>query len=139
VSARAINTVRAPQPRGSYNQAIACGNLLFLSGQTPRNLDGRPLSHLSFENQARRALDNLKAIAEAGSFTLENAVKVTVYLRDLANAAAFDAVYRDYVSQPWPARTLVQSNFTDFELEVDAILWHSPSNSEQPLSTLPAF
>ena len=130
MSARAINTVRAPQPRGSYSQAIACGNLLFLSGQTPRDLDGTPLSHLPFESQALRALDNLKAVAEAANFTLERAVKVTVYLRDLANAAAFDAVYRDYISQPWPARTLVQSNFIDFELEVDAILCHLPSNGE---------
>jgi reactive intermediate/imine deaminase len=130
VSARAINTVRAPQPKGSYNQAIACGNLLFLSGQTPRDLDGTPLSHLPFEGQARRALDNLKAVAEAANSTLAMAVKVTVYLRDLANAAAFDAVYRDYVAQPFPARTLVQSNFIDFELEVDAILCHLPSNGE---------
>ncbi|MDB6082760.1 MAG: endoribonuclease family protein 1 [Gammaproteobacteria bacterium] len=128
MSARAIHTVRAPQPKGSYSQAIACGNLLFLSGQTPRDLDGTRLSHLPFEDQARKALENLKAVAEAGNSTLGNAVKVTVYLRDLANAAAFDAVYRDYISPPWPARTLVQSNFIDFEVEVDAILCHSPSN-----------
>jgi reactive intermediate/imine deaminase len=130
MSPRAISTVGAPQPKGSYSQAIACGNLLFLSGQTPRDLDGTRLSHLPFEGQARRALDNLKAVAEAANFTLERAVKVTVYLRDLANAAAFDAVYREYISQPWPARTLVQSNFIDFELEVDAILCHLPFNGE---------
>ena len=128
--ARAVNTMRAPQPKGTYNQAVACGNLLFLSGQTPRDQTGMRLSHLPFEAQARRALDNLRAVAEAGNCSLANAVKVTVYLRDLANAASFDAVYRDYVSQPWPARTLVQSNFLDFELEVDAILCHSSSNGE---------
>jgi 2-iminobutanoate/2-iminopropanoate deaminase len=127
MSVRAIHTVRAPQPRGSYSQAIACGNLLFLSGQTPRDLNGTRLSHLPFEDQVRKALENLKAVAEAGNSTLGSAVKVTVYLRDLANAAAFDAVYRNYVSRPWPARTLVQSSFIDFEVEVDAILCHSPS------------
>jgi len=119
-----IDTDQAPRPKGAYNQAIACGNLVFVSGQTPRDLSGRYLSHLPFESQARRALDNLEAIAAAANLSLKNAVKVTVYLRDLANAATFDAVYRHYISEPWPARTLVQSSFIDFELEVDAILAH---------------
>jgi 2-iminobutanoate/2-iminopropanoate deaminase len=128
MSVRAIRTDRAPQPKGTYNQAIACGNLVFLSGQTPRDLDGRRLSHLSFDAQARRTLDNLEAVAETEGLSLRNAVKVTVYLRDPANAAAFDEVYRDYIAEPWPARTLVQSNFIDFELEVDAILFSSAVN-----------
>ncbi|HWJ36734.1 MAG TPA: Rid family hydrolase [Steroidobacteraceae bacterium] len=122
---RAISTERAPKPKGAYNQAIGCGDLVFLSGQTPRDLDGRRLSHLSFDAQARKALDNLEAVARSGNLSLSHAVKVTVYLRDLSNAAAFDAVYRDYISEPWPARTLVQSSFIDFELEVDAILFRS--------------
>jgi len=125
MSVEALNTTQAPPPKGAYNQAIACGNFVFLSGQTPRDLEGRRLSHLPFESQARRALDNLEAVAEAGGLSLKDAVKVTVYLRDPSNAAAFDAIYRDYVSEPWPARTLVQSSFIDFDLEIDAILFNS--------------
>jgi 2-iminobutanoate/2-iminopropanoate deaminase len=125
MNARAVRSDGAPTPTGTYSQGIACGSLVFLSGQTPRDLDGHRLSHLSFEAQARVAMDNLKAVAESAGLSLGNAVKVTVYLRDPSNTAVFDEVYRDYISEPWPARTLVQSNFIGFELEVDAILFCS--------------
>lgn len=118
----AVSTDQAPKPNGTYNQAVACGNLVFLSGQTPRDLEGNRLSHLKFDAQARQALDNLQAVAKASGLSLGNCVKVTVYLRDLANAREFDLIYREYVSEPCPARTLVQSSFVDFDLEVDAIL-----------------
>jgi 2-iminobutanoate/2-iminopropanoate deaminase len=118
----AVNTGEAPQPNGTYNQAVGCGNLVFLSGQTPRDLEGNRLSQLSFAAQARQALDNLQAVARASGLSLRHCAKVTVYLRDPANAREFDLIYRGYVSEPWPARTLVQSSFIDFEIEVDAIL-----------------
>jgi 2-iminobutanoate/2-iminopropanoate deaminase len=130
MNVQAINTDRAPKPKGAYNQAIACGNLIFLSGQTPRDLKGQALSDLPFGMQARRALDNLEAVAKSGNLSLGNAVKVTVYLRNLSNAAAFDEIYRSYISEPWPARTLVQSSFIDFELEIDAILFGSSSTEK---------
>ncbi len=116
------STDQAPKPNGTYNQAVGCGNLVFLSGQTPRDLEGSRLSHLTFGAQARQALDNLQAVAKASGLSLQSCVKVTVYLRDPANAREFDLIYREYVSEPWPARTLVQSGFVDFEIEVDAIL-----------------
>jgi len=118
----AVSTDQAPKPNGTYNQAVAYGNLVFLSGQTPRDLEGNRLSHRTFDAQARQALDNLQAIAKASGLSLRNCAKVTVYLQDPANAREFDLIYREYVSEPWPARTLVQSSFVDFEIEIEAIL-----------------
>jgi enamine deaminase RidA (YjgF/YER057c/UK114 family) len=96
--------------------------LVFISGQTPRTPDGQRLVGAPFERQARLALDNLDEIAHASGLSLMNAVKVDVFLRDLADRAAFDAIYATYIGEPAPARTLVQSNFTEFDVEVSAVL-----------------
>ena len=119
---QAVNSENAPPPAGTYSQAIVCGDLVFLSGQTPRDVSGNRLSHLPFEDQARQTLDNLNAVASELGLSLHDAVKVTVYLKNPARAPDFDKIYRGYVTEPWPARSLVQSGFIDFELEVDAIL-----------------
>jgi enamine deaminase RidA (YjgF/YER057c/UK114 family) len=100
----------------------ASGTFVFLSGQTPRQLDGQRLSGAPFETQAKLALDNLSALAAAAGLSLGDAVKVNVYLREAGDAAAFDRIYRTYVSEPYPARTLTISPFSGFDVEVDAIL-----------------
>ncbi|WP_315762469.1 MULTISPECIES: RidA family protein [unclassified Bradyrhizobium] len=118
-----ITTDAAPPPAGTYSQAIrTAGTLVFISGQTPRASDGTRLGHAPFEQQARLALDNLAAIAKASGLSLRDAVKVDVFLRDLGTRAKFDAIYAEYVGSPPPARTLVQSNFTEFDVEVSAVL-----------------
>jgi reactive intermediate/imine deaminase len=120
----AIRSSEAPAPAGSYSQAVrAQGHFVFLSGQTPRTLEGERPSGAPFAEQARLALDNLNAVAQAGGLTLRDAVKVNVYLRDAAHAAEFDRIYRTYVDEPLPARTLTISAFTGFDIEVDAILF----------------
>lgn len=68
------------------------------------------------------ALDNLEAAANAAGLSLKDAVKIGVFLKNPLDAKAFDAIYAEYVSDPPPARTLVQSNFTGFDIEVDAVL-----------------
>jgi 2-iminobutanoate/2-iminopropanoate deaminase len=123
MSRRAVVTSAAPPPAGTYSQAIRSdGPLVFISGQTPRTLDGRRLIGVPFERQARLALDNLEAIAQAAGLSLRNAVKVDVFLRDLKDRAEFDVIYATYVGEPLPARTLAQSNFTEFDVEVSAVL-----------------
>lgn len=119
---RVVQTADAPPPAGTYNQAIIGGGLLFISGQTPRLPDGTRIGSATFETQVRRTLDNLQSVASAAGATLSSAFKVTVYLRDPTRAPAFDAIYREYVGDDPPARTLVQSSLPDFALEVDAIL-----------------
>lgn len=118
-----ITTDAATPPAGTYSQAIrTAGTLVFMSGQTPRKSDGTPPGHAPFEQQARPALDNLAAIAQASGLSHRDVVKVDVALRDLGTRAKFDAIYAEYVGSLPPARTSIQSNFTEFDVEVSAVL-----------------
>jgi reactive intermediate/imine deaminase len=120
---RVVITDAAPQPSGAYTQAIVAGPFVFLAGQGPFTPDGVPVSG-SFEDEARQAFSNLAAVAAAAGGSLGDAVRIGVFLRDMANFDAMDALYRTYVPEPLPARTTVQSDLPGFEIEVDAILYH---------------
>jgi enamine deaminase RidA (YjgF/YER057c/UK114 family) len=111
-----------PPPAGAYSVAMEAGGLVFLAGQTPRDRDNVRHGDKPFAIQARMALDNLEAAAKAAGLSLRDAVRVGVFLRDPANAKEFDAIYREYVSEPFPVRTLTQSSLPGFDIEVDAIL-----------------
>ncbi len=110
-----------PPPAGAYSVAMEAGGLVFLAGQTPRDRDNVRHGDKPFAVQARLAL-NLEATANAAGPSLRDAVRVGVYLRDPADAQAFDAFYREYVSEPFPVRTLTQSSFAGFDVEADAVL-----------------
>ena len=122
----AIPAPDAPTPAGSYSPAIRAGGFIFLSGQTPRRPDGTRLIGEPFDVQVRQALDNLQAVARAAGASLADAVKVGVFVRPGADTAAFDAIYREYVVPPLPARTLTVSDLAIGDVEVDAIL-HLPA------------
>jgi 2-iminobutanoate/2-iminopropanoate deaminase len=118
-----ITTKSAPAPAGHYSQAIrAAGSFVFVAGQTPRTADGNRLTGASFADQARQTMDNLEAIAHAANLTLKDAVKINVFLRRLEDRTEFDRIYASYMGDAKPARLLVQSEFSDFDIEVDAIL-----------------
>ena len=116
-----VSTQGAPQPAGAYSQAIAVGELVFLAGQGPFRPDGSKVEG-SFEDQARQTFRNLAAVAEAAGGSLADAVRVGVFLREMQNFAAMDAIYREFFPEPRPARTTVQSDLPGFEIEVDAVL-----------------
>ena len=116
-----IASTMAPRVGGSYSQAIRAGDFVFLSGQTPRDRD-RAIIDGVFAEHVRQTLNNLAAVAEAAGTSLDNAVKVNVYLRNWSDFDEMDRVYREYFSEPRPARTTVQSNLP-VDVEVDAILW----------------
>ena len=119
-----IATDQAPPPAGTYSQGIeATGRMVFLSGQTPRLPDGTRLGDVPFKEQAIQALRNLEAVAAAAGLSLAtHGAKVTVYLKNLDDRVEFDAVYAEFLGDVPPSRTIVQSNFTMFDIEVDAIL-----------------
>ncbi|CAB3677540.1 Enamine/imine deaminase [Achromobacter denitrificans] len=119
---KAFSSDRTPPPAGTYSVAIQAQGLVFLSGQTPRDIHNVRHGDKPFAEQARMALDNLQAAAEAAGLSLHDAVKVNVFLRNPADAKEFDAIYAGYVSDPPPARTLTQSNFAGFDIEVDTVL-----------------
>jgi len=121
---RAISSSDAPPSAGTYSQAIlASGKFLFVSGQTPRLPSGERLVNASFERQVIQTMDNVKAIAAAANYDLqEDCVQLTVYLRDLDDRSVFDEVYSRYVGSCPPARAVVQSTFVDFDIEIAAVL-----------------
>ena len=118
----AFTSDRAPLPAGSYNIAVEAGGLVFLAGQTPRDRNNVRHGDKPFAFQARMTLDNLEAAANAAGLSLKDAVRVGVFLKNPADAKEFDAIYAEYVGDPLPARTLTQSNFVGFDIEVDAVL-----------------
>lgn len=119
-----IHTERAPAAIGTYSQAVRAGGLLFMSGQIPLDPATMEVVDGDFEARARRVFDNLKAVAEAAGATLDDAVKLTVYLTDLDNFATVNAVMQDYFSEPYPARAAVgvASLPKGVDVEADAIL-----------------
>jgi reactive intermediate/imine deaminase len=103
-----ISTPRAPAAIGTYSQAVKVGSTVWCSGQIP--LDPATMEMVSGDIQAEiaRVFDNLKAVAEAAGGTLDNAVKVNVYLTDLAHFAKVNEAMSSYFRMPYPARAAVQ-------------------------------
>ena len=116
-----IRAQDAPPPGGPYSQAIRSGGFLFLAGQGPFRSDGTKVDS-SFEDQARQTFRNLAAVAAEAGVSLADAVKFGVYLRDMTNFAAMNKVYVEFMREPMPARTTVQSDLPGFEIEVDAVI-----------------
>ncbi len=103
----AVHSADAPGAIGPYSQAIRVGDLVFLSGQVPMDPATGELVGGTFEARARRMFENLKAVAEAAGGTLDDAVKVTIFLTDLAQFATVNAVMAEYFREPYPARAAV--------------------------------
>lgn len=120
----AIHTDKAPAAIGTYSQAIDANGLVFLSGQIPLDPATMEIVHGDFEARARRVFDNLAAVAEAAGGTLDDVVKLTVFLTDLGNFATVNAVMEDYFKEPFPARAAVgvASLPKGVDVEADAIL-----------------
>jgi 2-iminobutanoate/2-iminopropanoate deaminase len=119
-----IHAERAPKPSGRYSHAIRTGNLLFLSGQGPFDpLTGE--TPAAFDDQVRQTLSNLSAVAEAAGASLAGAVRIGVYLRDMANFEVMNRVYGEFFAEPYPARTTIQSDI-EIEVEIDAIIELGP-------------
>lgn len=102
-----ISTDKAPKPAGHYSQAVAYGDLVFVSGQLPVSLEGKARPDLSFEDQVRLALSNLLAILRAGGSAPERVLKVTAFIVGGENWAAFNAVYAEIFGASRPARAVV--------------------------------
>ena len=117
----AIHTDTAPPPAGTYSQAIRASGLLFVAGQTPRLPDGTRLNDEPFTVQARQALENTAQIAKAADTSFDRAVSVTCYLADIEDRTAFDEVWREFVTAPYPARAVVEAGLPGFAIEISAI------------------
>ena len=99
-----IHTEKAPAAIGPYSQAVQAGNLLFVSGQIPVDPATGSFAGEDITTQAHQSLTNVKNILEAAGYTLADVVKTTVLLDDMANFAAVNAVYAQFVTENCPAR-----------------------------------
>jgi reactive intermediate/imine deaminase len=124
MSKQAIHTDRAPAAIGTYAQAAQVGNLVFLSGQIPLVPDTMEIVAGGFEARARQVFSNLEAVAKEAGGTLDNVVKITVFLTDLDNFATVNTVMEDFFSEPYPARAAVgvAALPKGVDVEADAIL-----------------
>lgn len=119
-----IQTNEAPAAIGTYSQAIKAGNMIFLSGQIPLDAATGELIDGDVRAQVEQVFRNLKAVAEAAGSSMQNAVKITVYLTDLGDFATVNEVMDTYFKQPFPARAAlgVAALPRGAAVEADAIL-----------------
>jgi reactive intermediate/imine deaminase len=102
-----IQTDQAPAAIGTYSQAVRAGDTVYLSGQIPLDPATKELVSGDIEAEIRRVFENLKAVAEAAGGSLAQAVKVNIYLTDLAHFAKVNEIMARYFPQPYPARAAV--------------------------------
>lgn len=102
-----IRTDRAPAAIGTYSQAVESGGLVFLSGQIPLDPGSMELAAGGMRAQIVCVFDNLKAVAAAAGCGLDDCLKLTVYLTDLAHFPLVNEVMAEYFSEPYPARAAV--------------------------------
>ncbi len=119
-----LNTDKAPAAIGTYSQAVKVGDLLFISGQIPLDPATMEMVTSSFDNQAVRVFENLKAIAEEAGGTLNDIAKLTILLSDLKYFAQVNEIMGTYFEAPYPARAAyaVKALPKDADIEVEAIM-----------------
>lgn len=103
-----INTTNAPAAVGPYSQAIRKGNLLFISGQLPLDPETGAMCEGSIEECARQSLNNLKAIVTETGASMDDVVKTTVFLANIADGPVANQVYADFFNEPFPSRSAFQ-------------------------------
>lgn len=102
-----IHSESAPAAIGPYSQAIRAGNTVYLSGQIPLDPKTMELVKGDIRVQIRRVFDNLAAVAAAAGGSLDHAVRLTVYLTDLAHFPLVNEIMAEYCKQPYPARAAI--------------------------------
>lgn len=120
----AIHSDHAPAAIGPYSQAVRAGQMVFFSGQVPLDPATGQLVEGDIATHARRAFDNLKAVCAASGGAMDDIVRVGLYLTDLSQFAAVNAVMAEYFSQPYPARSTIEVSALPrgAVFEVDAVM-----------------
>ena len=124
MSRKIIHTDKAPAAIGPYSQAVRVGDTVYLSGQIPLDPATGLLVEGDISAQARRAFDNLKAVCEAAGGSLSDIARLGLYLTDLDNFAAVNAVMGEYFEAPYPARSTIEVSGLPrgAGFEVDAVM-----------------
>ena len=119
-----ISTNRAPAAIGPYSQAVRSGDTVYLSGQVALDPASGLLIEGDVQAQARRAFDNLRAVCEAAGGSMDDVVRVGLYLTDLDQFATVNAVMGEYFDAPYPARSTIEVSALPrgAQFEVDAVM-----------------
>jgi 2-iminobutanoate/2-iminopropanoate deaminase len=115
-----------PPPKGAYSPGVRVGDLLFVSGQVPRNPRTGQLEGKTVAEQTRRVIENLRLVLEAAGGTLDDVVATTCYLADANDWDAFNNEYRSIFRPPYPTRTTVGAGLRDVLVEISAIAHLGP-------------
>jgi 2-iminobutanoate/2-iminopropanoate deaminase len=115
-----ITTPGVPKPSGPYSNAIVVNDLVFVAGQGPFDEDGR-LTGATFEEQLTKTIDNIERILVSAGSGLDNVVKMSVFLRHIANRPTLNSVLAERLVEPFPARTTVPVDLNGFEVEIDVV------------------
>lgn len=102
-----VATTAAPAAIGPYSQAVQAGGWVFCSGQIPLDPQSGAIVDGTIEVQARRVLDNLRAVLEAAGCSTDEVVRTTIFLADLGDFAAVNTIYAEYFNEPYPSRSTV--------------------------------
>lgn len=118
-----LSTKEAPGAVGPYSQGTKCGNMIYTSGQLPIDPETGNLLTGDIQEQAKRSLENVKAVLKSAGATLEDVVKVNVYVTDIEKFSLINEVYAEYFSSHKPARALVEVSRLPLggEIEIEAV------------------
>lgn len=105
---KVIATKNAPAAVGPYSQAIDCGDTVYCSGQIPLDPQTGAVVEGGLEAQAHQMFRNVKAVLAEAGLSLQNVVKTTVFMTDLGQFGALNAIYAEYFAEPYPARSCVE-------------------------------
>lgn len=119
-----IKTDKSPKAIGPYSQGVIAGNMIFTSGQLPINPETSELVTEDIKSETRQALNNLKAVIEEANATLDDVVKVTVFIRNMDEFGDINEVYGEFFDNHKPARSCVEVAKLpkDANIEVEAII-----------------
>ncbi|WP_438969916.1 RidA family protein [Methylophaga sp.] len=119
-----IHSTDAPEAIGPYSQAVKVGDVVYMSGQIPLVPETMTVLEGDFSAQVRRVFDNLSAVAKASGGSLQDIVKLNIFLTDLSHFGTVNEIMMDYFEQPYPARAAigVASLPKDVPVEMDAVL-----------------
>ena len=119
-----ISTNKAPAAIGPYSQAIQWGDVVFISGQVAFIPSTGELNNNTFESEVNQVIDNLDAICKEAGGSLDNILKLSIFLTDLSNFDAVNDLMKHRFSEPFPARSTIEVSRLpkDVNIEMDAIL-----------------
>lgn len=124
MSKKVIHTNKAPEAIGTYSQAVAHQGLVFISGQIPLDPDTMEVVSGGIESQIRRVFENLSAVCVAAGGSLDDIVKLTIFLTDLGAFPQVNTIMGQYFTAPYPARAAIEVSALPkgVNVEMDAIL-----------------